>query len=170
MLFLYFIDPGNTAGDCLDAGSAKGTAKLRHLRRLDPSAYVDGDAGGAGTSTGGGTASGSSSSSEEYYDCVFNTPTGLDVDTANGFVYVSDFGNNAIRQVSLSGQHEVVTIAEDPLLNSPYGVVIDVTNQVLYVTSFRGHMIVQIVLDGYYPIALNYNNIFAGSPSGKLFS
>lgn len=110
------------------------------------------------------------------YDCVFNMPTGLDVDTAAGFVYVADFGNNAIRQVSIGGiggntgagslSPEVVTVAEDPLLNSPYGVVVDTRNQVLYVTSFNGHSVWQIVLDGYYPVAINYNHLFAGSESG----
>ena len=90
------------------------------------------------------------------------------MDTDNGYVYIADSGNNAVRQVSIRDPaHPVVTIAEDPLLNTPFGVVIDVANQMLYVTSFNGHAVFQIILDGYYPTAITTNNIFVGSETGR---
>ncbi len=122
----------------------------------------------AAQSGGGSNKQGSMSSTAPLYDCIFNRPTGLDVDTRNGFVYIADNGNNAIRQVSINDPaHPVVTIAEDPLLNNPFGVVIDVTNQMLYVTSFNGHAVFQIILDGYYPTPITTNNIFVGSDTGS---
>lgn len=87
---------------------------------------------------------------------TFNVPAGITTDGTN--LYVADTGNNAIRQIALSGSLPVTTVAGTgtagyvdstsgaPLFRAPQGITTDGTN--LYVADTANNVIRQIVIVG----------------------
>ena len=113
--------------------------------------------------------SASASASSLSGGCVFNTPSGLDVDDVHQLVYVVDSGNNAVRRVDIdpSANYNIETVVIDPLLNMPHGVVVIPSQQVIYVTSFGSHCVFKFDVSGVsFPVSATVSNIYAGSTSG----
>ena len=186
----HVVVGSKTAGDedmlCPDMGTRMGSAKMKGSRQLDASiaASANGNttgsnvgntanggasSGAAGSSSGAAGSSSLSSSSSSVDSCIFNTPTGLDVDDDNSLIYVVDSGNNAIRMVMLmTSPASVVTVAQDPLLNTPYGVVLLPAQNAIYVTSFGGHYVLRMDVSDplVFPLTISTSNIYAGSSSG----
>jgi DNA-binding beta-propeller fold protein YncE len=84
----------------------------------------------------------------------FNAPSGIAVDAA-GFVYVSDYLSNTIRQISPSG--EVLTLAGTPgpagavdgtgpaaSFGAPFGLALNPSGTTLYVADQQNHTIRQV--------------------------
>lgn len=77
----------------------------------------------AGVPNAGGFVDGASGDARFYY------PLMLDQNPASGVLYVTDFGNNALRAVTLGGV--VSTLAP---MTAPWGIVFDASQQVCWVT------------------------------------
>jgi large repetitive protein len=89
-----------------------------------------------------------------------DTPDAVAIDPANGFLYISDSGNNVIRRVDLStgiisgfaGNH-IATYAGDggpatsASLNGPWGVTVGPDSQI-YIADQNNHSIRKVALDG----------------------
>jgi streptogramin lyase len=116
------------------------------IRKITPGAVVTTLAGGtAGFQNGTGTAA------------RFNAPLGLDVDKANGILYVSEYNNHTIRKIiiatgvvtTLAGtgsagflNHTTGTSAQ---FNVPWGVALD-GNGNLFVGDYSNHRVRKIVI------------------------
>ncbi len=107
------------------------------IREISPAGVVTTLAGSgtAGSVNGTGTAA------------AFNQPTGVAVD-ANGNVYVADYGNNLIREISPAGV--VTTLGSGTggtgsatAFNGPYGIAVDTAGNV-YVAEYGNSTILKI--------------------------
>jgi sugar lactone lactonase YvrE len=105
------------------------------IRKINPAGMVTtfAGSGAAGASNGAGTAA------------SFNGPTGVAVD-ASGNVYVADYGNNLVREISPAGA--VTTLGAGPATNTklfkgPYGVAVDAAGDV-YVADYGYSTILKI--------------------------
>jgi DNA-binding beta-propeller fold protein YncE len=117
-----------------DAGSNK-------IRMVTPSGVVS-------TLAGGGTANGSSSgfSNGTGVSALFSDPRGIAIDPSGTALYVTDFGNNAIRKITITpGQATNGVVSTLANLNGPWGIASD-GNDNLYVTEFTGRRISKIVI------------------------
>lgn len=127
---LYVTDVGNCA-----------------IRQVTPGGVVTTVAGGAGCGSTDGTGSGAS----------FSNPNGLVYDAATGDLYVTDFYNSTIRQVTIAGV--VTTIAGNASANgftdgiganahfsNPAGIEYDPANGYLYVTDTYNNRIREMQL------------------------
>jgi hypothetical protein len=78
----------------------------------------------------------------------FNAPLGMDVDAANGFMYVVEYSANRIRKISLTSPYAVTTVSTSGVsISQPEDVVVDATG-VLYVTSASANVVYRIGTDG----------------------
>jgi len=105
------------------------------IRKISPAGTVTTFAGSGAV----GAANGSSTSAS------FNGPTGVAVDGA-GNVYVADYGNNQVREISPAGT--VTTLGSGPTANTklfkgPYGVAVDAAGNV-YVADYGYSTILKI--------------------------
>lgn len=68
----------------------------------------------------------------------FNKPSGVAVDSQNGYVYVADTDNNAVKRMNLDGSN-IVTISNN--FYKPEGICLDATNTKLYVADTGNHVV-----------------------------
>ena len=94
-----------------------------------------------------------------------NTPLGMDVDAANGFLYVADKDNSRIRKISLTSPYAVTTVSTSGVtISQPEDVVVD-PNGVLFLTSTTANVIYRIGTDG---VVTNFaGNATAGYLDGQ---
>jgi sugar lactone lactonase YvrE len=144
----YVDGPGSTAefnspnGLAVDANNNVYVADTNYhvIRKITPAGVVSTFAGSGGSS---GFIDGAGSAAR------FNTPTGIAVD-GNGNLFVADWGNNAIREISPTGS--VTTLAGNGTagyhdgtgpgaeFNKPDGVSVDASG-IVYVTDYWNHVI-----------------------------
>jgi len=97
-----------------------------------------------------------------------NNPKGVAYEqmSSSEYLYIADYGNNAIKRVSLStAGYPVVVIASGALVQGPTGVAVDTINRILYVTCANNGFLLRIPLtvsDSSLPIILSEENIFSG--------
>lgn len=72
---------------------------------------------------------------------TFNKPSGVAVDSQNGYVYVADTDNNAVKRMDLDGNN-IITVSNNFL--KPEGICFDATNMKLYVAD-TGNNVVKII-------------------------
>ena len=78
----------------------------------------------------------------------FNAPLGMDVDAANGFMYVAEYNSSRIRKISLTSPYAVTTVSTSGVsISQLEDVVVDATG-VLYVTSATANVVYRIGTDG----------------------
>ena len=78
----------------------------------------------------------------------FNAPLGIDVDAANGFMYVVEYNNNRIRKISLTSPYDVATVSTSGVsISQPEDLVVDATG-VLFVTSASANVVYRVGTDG----------------------
>lgn len=105
------------------------------IRMITPTGLVSTVAGIPGTSTAGNVDSPAQPS--------FNRPWGIAIDSTTGNLYVSDYGNASIRQITPTGQVTTLALTGGTLLG-PEGIVFNGGN--LYVADSSGHAIKKIVV------------------------
>ncbi len=82
---------------------------------------------------------------DQRLQSLFRSPAFLAVDQARGVIYVSDSGNNVIRQVSSGPDGRVGTLATDIALNNPQGTALDSQGN-LWVADSGSHTILRLSL------------------------
>jgi len=123
---------------------------------------------------GGGTEGGEYGHDDaQSIEALFHFPTGLAID-ADGYLYVADTGNNAIRRIDTYGN--VTTVAEDSdLFNMPMGIAVREDGAIL-VANTSSHNII-IIEDGEArPFAGRFDSpepsagLIDGSPKEAMFN
>ncbi|MDR3697507.1 NHL repeat-containing protein [Mucilaginibacter sp.] len=105
------------------------------IREISPAGVVSTFAGSGAPGAGNGTGTNAS----------FNGPTGVAVD-ASGNVYVADYGNNMVREISPAGAVTTLGVSgtsTSKLFKGPYGVAVDAAGNV-YVADYGYNMILKI--------------------------
>jgi hypothetical protein len=78
----------------------------------------------------------------------FNTPLGMDVDAANGFLYVADKDNSRIRRISLTSPYAVTSVSTSGVtITTPEDLVV-APDGVLFASSTTANVVYRIGIDG----------------------
>lgn len=96
----------------------------------------------------GNGSSGNTGNGQLAVNAMFNSPTGIAIDSKRGIVYIADTGNHNIRAVSLqtgiiTSFSSVFAIPDQDLakLNEPFGLYFDENNLMLYIADSLNDMI-----------------------------